>query len=204
MEEWKSEDMVAFIKIIKSVCSDVLKEEGVPCFISAIVQYVHSNGRVDVYLPPDKSNVITGKLNKTGEVLRIGDSVELLCKKGRLSDSWVAVKHGIGEPIATSDPGTSTVIDYNSLINLPKVNGTTLIGEKTTEDLGLEPSDKTFTYVQSTPSAEWIITHNLNKYPSVVVVDNNSVAKLGDIKYLDMQRVQISFDQPFSGRAFLN
>ena len=205
MEEWSNEDMVAFIKVIKNVCLDVLREEGIPCFISAIVTNVYDDGKVDVYLPPDKNNVVTGKINKTGEVLKVGDSVELLCKKGHLSDSWVAVKHGIGEPMTTTTSGTNNnVIDYNSLINLPKINGAVLKGEKTTNDLGLESSDKTFVHIQSTPSAEWTITHNLNKYPSIIIVDNNFIAKMGEIKYLGMQSVQISFDQPFAGRAFLN
>lgn len=93
MEQWKNEDMVALVKLIKNICVDVLKEQGVPMYVSAIVKDVNADGTVNLYLPPDIKNVITGKLNKTGEKLTPGDSVELLCKKGRLTDSWVAVKH---------------------------------------------------------------------------------------------------------------
>ena len=93
MDGWKNEDMIALIKTIRNICSDVLKEQGVPMYVSAIVDSVNSDGTVNVFLPPDKTNIVTNKMNYTGELLEEGDSVELCCKKGRLADSWIATKH---------------------------------------------------------------------------------------------------------------
>src|SRR5687768_16424386 len=36
--------------------------------------------------------------------------------------------------------------------------------------------DLTFTHRQDSPSSEWVIVHNLNKYPSVTVVDSGNSA----------------------------
>ena len=204
-QEWNSENMADLVKIIKEICHDVLKEEGVPCFISAVVQAVHLDGTVDVYLPPDTTAILRNKINKTGVILNPGDSVELCCKKGRLGDAWVAVKHGIDAPVTVSGSGTGTVTtnDYNSLTNLPTINGVQIIGNKATQDFGIE-DDKTYVHTQTTPVSEWIIIHNLNKYPSIIIVNDELIVKLGDIQYLDLNRVKISFDQPFTGQAFLN
>ena len=64
--------------------------------------------------------------------------------------------------------------------------------------------DKTYTFVQSTSSKVWIINHNLNKYPSVVVVDSGENVVVGDIQYNDLNTLTINFTAEFSGFAYLN
>lgn len=68
----------------------------------------------------------------------------------------------------------------------------------------LESGDKHYTHVQNNPSSSWIITHNLEKYPSVHVVDTSKNVVLGEIIYNTINQITINFSAPFSGEAFLN
>ena len=64
--------------------------------------------------------------------------------------------------------------------------------------------DKTFTFTQPTPSVQWTIQHNLNKFPSVSVVNNNNILMYGDTTYIDNNNLTITFSGGFSGKAYLN
>lgn len=48
------------------------------------------------------------------------------------------------------------------------------------------------------------MTHNLNGYPAVSVVDSAGSQVFGDVHYLDTMTVQILFSAPFSGQAVLS
>jgi|TARA_R110001606_G_scaffold353186_2_gene503687 hypothetical protein len=65
-------------------------------------------------------------------------------------------------------------------------------------------SDKTFVYDQVTPSNTWEIVHNLNKFPSVTVVDTANSTVEGAIEYNSNQKVTITFSAIFAGKAYLN
>ena len=65
-------------------------------------------------------------------------------------------------------------------------------------------SDQTYVFVQSVPSTTWTITHNLNKYPSVSVVNINNVTMYGEVIYIDENNLQIEFSAGFSGKAYMN
>jgi len=65
-------------------------------------------------------------------------------------------------------------------------------------------NDKNFVYTQNTPSSTWIILHNLNKYPSVSVVDSANTVVEGSITYMDLNTLTISFSAQFTGTAYLN
>lgn len=67
-----------------------------------------------------------------------------------------------------------------------------------------ESSDKTFAYQQAVPSASWTVTHNLNKYPSVSVVDSANRVVFGDVVYDSLNQATLTFSAPFSGKAFFN
>ena len=97
---------------------------------------------------------------------------------------------------ATSD-------NYNNLSNKPSINGVTLVGNKTNEELGII-CDKTFVYNQATSSDVWEITHNLDKYPAVTVVDSGGSVVIGEVVYIDKNNVRITFTSAFSGKAYFN
>lgn len=62
----------------------------------------------------------------------------------------------------------------------------------------------TFEWDQNTPSSLWEITHTLNKYPSVTIVDSTYNMCMGKITYISDTRVNVEFNGSFSGRAYLN
>ncbi len=64
--------------------------------------------------------------------------------------------------------------------------------------------DKNYIYNQPTPSTSWTIQHNLNKFPSVSVVNNNNVLMYGETTYTDLNNLTINFSAGFSGIAYLN
>lgn len=64
--------------------------------------------------------------------------------------------------------------------------------------------DATYVHNQQVASLEWVITHNLNKYPAVTVVDSGENVVIGEIQYINSNSVKISFSAEFAGKAYLN
>ncbi len=64
--------------------------------------------------------------------------------------------------------------------------------------------DKSFVFTQGTPSTVWTIQHNMDKFPSVSVVNNNNVLMYGETTYVDKNNLTINFSAGFSGKAYLN
>lgn len=87
-------DAIAIKNVIQEIAQEEIKKFGFPTYKAAIVRKVNDDGTVDCYLPPNEENLVTGVLNKCGELLFVGDSVELETKNGSLTNCWVAIKHG--------------------------------------------------------------------------------------------------------------
>lgn len=65
--------------------------------------------------------------------------------------------------------------------------------------------DKTFTFDQATPETIWTIAHNLNKLPSVTIVDSSGrIVYGGSVSYLNVNTLTIEFGSAFSGKAYVN
>lgn len=64
--------------------------------------------------------------------------------------------------------------------------------------------DKTYVHTQNVVSDIWTVTHNLNKRPSVTVVDSAESVVEGDIQYVDNNSVVLTFSGAFSGKAYFN
>ena len=62
----------------------------------------------------------------------------------------------------------------------------------------------TFVFDQAAPATVWNIQHNLGKFPSVSVVNNNDIVINGEVTYIDNNNVQLNFSAGFSGKAYLN
>ena len=54
------------------------------------------------------------------------------------------------------------------------------------------------------PSKTWEINHNLNKYPSVTVINNDNQVVIGDVQYIDKNNLTVSFSAEFSGKVICN
>lgn len=67
-----------------------------------------------------------------------------------------------------------------------------------------EKQDKNFYFTQTTASDTWVITHNLNKYPSATVIDSAGTEVVGNITYNSLNQITITFSGAFKGSATLN
>lgn len=65
------------------------------------------------------------------------------------------------------------------------------------------PGGAVFVFTQTTPAAVWNINHNLNGYPAVTVIDSGGTLVEGDVDYLDVNNVRLTFSAAFSGQASL-
>lgn len=65
-------------------------------------------------------------------------------------------------------------------------------------------ADKNYVHLQNSPSASWVVTHNLNKRPSVVVVDSAESVVVGEVEYNSDNQVTLTFAGAFSGKAYFN
>lgn len=93
--------------------------------------------------------------------------------------------------------------NYDALYNKPKINGHTLIGDKSSEELDIV-EDKNYLHSQTVASDTWVIVHNLNKYPAVSVIDSAGNEVVGEVIYNDANQVTLKFKGGFKGTATLN
>jgi hypothetical protein len=64
--------------------------------------------------------------------------------------------------------------------------------------------ETTYPFVQSAASVSWDIIHNLNRYPSVTVIDSGGSEIIPNLSYISANEVVLSFANPTSGTAYLN
>ena len=67
----------------------------------------------------------------------------------------------------------------------------------------------TYIHNQSSASNTWIINHNLNRFPSVTVIDSGNTIVQGTVVYNSNKQLTITFFSAgsalsFSGKAYLN
>jgi hypothetical protein len=70
--------------------------------------------------------------------------------------------------------------------------------------VSIDVVDKHFAYDQGVPSSIWTINHGLGKYASIVVTDTAGSIVMGDVQYIDLNNITITFNASFSGSAYLN
>ena len=99
----------------------------------------------------------------------------------------------------TGNTVTVTEVAGSSTVVTEKGNSVTVTGV-----IGGVTLDANFVYVQASPSATWVITHNLNKYCSVTVVDSADNVVFGEVLYNSLNQVTLTFSGAFSGEAFFN
>lgn len=78
------------------------------------------------------------------------------------------------------------------------------VGYITVNDLPTIVNDKNYIHNQVVASGTWQIQHNLDKFPSVSIVDSGDNLVVGEIKYIDLNNVLITFTSIFSGKAYFN
>lgn len=96
---------------------------------------------------------------------------------------------------------------YNLVLTNIGGNGTVVLDKHYdfaafTISSGLE--DKTFVFTQGVPATTWTIQHNLNKFPSVSVVDTANTSVITQVDYIDENNLTLTNTAPFAGKAYLN
>ena len=66
------------------------------------------------------------------------------------------------------------------------------------------PVGGNYTHTQNVSSATWTITHNLGFSPAVSVVDSGGNHVVGDVNYVSVNVLTVSFSAPFGGLAYLS
>ena len=117
-----------------------------------------------------------------------------------IDPSDYTVPYTPGKNITFGVAGDQKVI--NATMNL--LEGAGIDISPTNENGGVSIAAVNFIFTQQTASLEWIIDHALNKYPSVSIVDSAGSVVIGDIKYISLSRVVVTFTFEFSGKAYLN
>lgn len=65
-------------------------------------------------------------------------------------------------------------------------------------------SENTYVHTQAVASSSWVISHSLNRRPSVTVVASTGDMVYGDVAYTDDNNLTVTFTSAFGGRAYLN
>jgi hypothetical protein len=65
-------------------------------------------------------------------------------------------------------------------------------------------ADRTYVHNQIAAADVWNIPHNMGKHPAVTIVDSADTTVIGDVVYLDLNNLTVSFTAPFGGKAYLN
>ena len=109
----------------------------------------------------------------------------------------------VGSVITLSGLGGSVIIpDYNvTEIDVTQHQGALTI---TTSQISDFNQKSNYVHDQGIPSLTWTINHSLNKYPSAVAVDSAKSVVVGQIDYVDLNNITITFNASFSGSAYIN
>lgn len=62
----------------------------------------------------------------------------------------------------------------------------------------------TYVFEQAEAASTWNVVHNLNKYPSVTVVDSAGTTIDCTITYINSNELELKFNAAFKGTAYLN
>ncbi len=92
--------------------------------------------------------------------------------------------------------GTSTGVNPTNTINWD------IFVEK--GDQGIIGQDLTHVHVQNVASTTWTVSHPLNKFPAVSIIDSGGTIVEGDVNYVDINTVVITFSYQFTGTVYLN
>ena len=119
----------------------------------------------------------------------------------------------ISEQNEISNFGHFTIDSYTTNGNVSTLNLTNLFGNGNLENKKFydfavftlsSQGVPTFIFTQGVAATTWNIQHNLGKFPSVSVVNNNNIIMYGNTTYVDNNNLTINFSAGFSGKAYLN
>jgi hypothetical protein len=138
------------------------------------------------------------------EIVKNGpNTVEVNSQKPR-SSVTIGVPHtSVVEKIDQGPSGPPNVLSVGTVTSgTPAV---TITGTTPAQVLNFVlPISGSYAHTQSVSSATWTITHNLGYRPAVAVVDSGGNYVVGDVNYVSVNALTVSFSAPFGGFAYLS
>ncbi len=99
----------------------------------------------------------------------------------------------------------STETDFYDLdLTYKNGNGAMVVDQFYSIILYSGAQDKSFKHNQVSASNTWVINHNLNKFPNIVVIDSAGSQAIGAVTHNSKNQLTLSFSASFSGVAHLN
>lgn len=119
-----------------------------------------------------------------------------------------------GEQVAASIQAASDIINaridseveaLNTEIDkkVETITGSPLIDVQRTGN-AVTLTSKTYIHEQGVASDTWVIEHNLNKYPSVTLIDTAGTIFIGRVEYIDTNNCIVTINGSTKGKALLN
>lgn len=141
-------------------------------------------------LPPYFSQ----EVNIYYDVIPIVDVVNNLTKKITL-DNLSAVLSQKGNQ--AYDESITSIVLTGDLVK------TIVFNRRNAAALNLSYVD-TYVHYQTISEIEWTVIHNMNKFPSVTIVDSAGSIVEGAVDYINLNSCKITFCGAFSGKAYFN
>lgn len=89
-------------------------------------------------------------------------------------------------------------------VDVVSENGTITGNDIVNVSVNYPYGDKHYVHNQVSAQSTWVVQHNLNKKPSVTVVDSSENVVIGDIEYVNNNQLNITFNGALSGKAYIN
>ena len=190
----------------------------------AVAKYLNIKGKISIsaqmvfkYKDTIESGAFTGPANGSNIAAITTMQISNVDASGQNTVEFMGYLVGnnilISEQNNISLFGHFTIDSYTLNNNVATLNLTSLFGNGTLDldkhyDFAVftlsSQGAPTFVFTQGVAATTWNIQHNLGKFPSVSVINNNNVIINGEVTYIDNNNVQLNFSAGFSGKAYLN
>ena len=131
------------------------------------------------------------------------NTVEVNSQKPRSSVTIGVPQTSVVEKIDQGPSGPPNVLSIGTVTT--GTTAVTITGTAPSQVLNFViPFTGSYAHTQSVSSATWTITHNLGYRPAVSVVDSGGNHVIGDVNYVSVNVLTISFSAPFGGSAYLS
>lgn len=149
----------------------------------------------DVYVEVGTKNEVNVSITSAGATGKHGlNAYEMwldLGNEGTLGDFFNSLKGEDGRNYIHPEFHSADMIEENNNRNF------LTLAEKNS-------AIQTFIHDQIVSAEEWIIEHNLGKFPTITIVDTADSVVVGNVEYKSENVLRVRFTSEFSGKAYLN
>lgn len=188
-----SPDELNIVFETKKIDSSVDKTQVVPLTVDVVSD-------ISVVIPPDELNVLVETKEIKFDVDSKPSNIYLTLKS--LPDIIVLPTSGLTGPSGPQGeqgiPGRAGPIGPSG----PTGADSTVPGPP--GPMGPPGPETTYIFTQVSASATWNIVHDLDRYPSVTVVDTGGSEIIPNVLYISADELTLSFGAATSGKAYLN